>query len=156
MRKFEKISLEQFTKDGLDKSLYDFGMPIRKTISSAGYDIVCLSDVIIEPGDIKKIPTGIKADMNDGEVLMLYVRGSLGFKYNTRLINQTGVVDRDYYNNTSNEGHIWVGLQNESKKTVIIKKGEAFCQGIFMKYLTVDNEEEIENERKGGFGSTNR
>ena len=41
-------------------------------------------------------------------------------------------------------------------KVFKVNKGDAFGQGIFMKYLTVDDEEEITNDRKGGLGSTNK
>ena len=92
--------------------------------------------------------------MNNDEVLMLFVRSSQGFKYNVRLCNQVGILDGDYYNNESNEGHIWIKIQNQGNKDYFAKSGEAICQGIFTKYLTVDNEEKIKNERKGGFGST--
>lgn len=102
-----------------------------------------------------KIPTGVKVNMNDDEVLMLFVRSSMGLKYNIRMCNQVGILDSDYYNNSSNEGHIWIKIQNEGNKDYIVKKGEAICQGVFTKFLTVDNEEDINKERKGGFGSTN-
>ncbi len=142
VRKFEKISFEQFKKDVLDdKELYDsFRMPSRDTYHAAGYDFYSLFDFVIKPGEIKKIPTGIKAIFEDDEVLLIMIRGSQGFKYNVRLINQVGVVDKDYYNNPTNEGHIWIGLQNGGDKDYIVKKGEGFGQGIFMKFLLTDDD----------------
>lgn len=94
--------------------------------------------------------------MNKDEMLMLVVRSSMGFKYNVRMCNQIGIFESDYYNNSNNEGHAWLKLQNEGDKDYIVKKGDAICQGIFTKFLTVDNEEKIINERKGGLGSTNK
>ena len=79
----------------------------------------------------------------------------MGFKYNVRLVNQVGVIDKDYYNNESNEGHLWIKLHNQGEKDYIVKKGDAICQGIFTKFLTVSDEEEIDKSRVGGFGSTN-
>ena len=157
MRFFEKISFEQFKKDITDdKELYDtFLIPKRSTKKSAGYDFSSLIDYILKPGEIIKIPTGIKSSMNDDEVLMLYVRSSMGFKYNIRMCNQTGVIDSDYYNNPTNEGHIFIKIQNEGKEDFVIKKGDKICQGMFIKYLTVDNEEKIDKERVSGIGSTN-
>ena len=78
----------------------------------------------------------------------------MGFKYNVRMCNQIGIFESDYYNNKSNEGHAWLKIQNEGDKDYVVKKGDAICQGIFTKFLTVDNEEEITIERKGGIGST--
>ena len=156
MRKFEKISFEQFKKDIEDnKKLYDsYNVPKRGTKYSAGYDFESLFDFVIKPGEIKKIPTGIKASMNDNEVLFLIVRSSMGFKYNVRLVNQVGVIDKDYYNNESNEGHIFVKLQNEGDKDYEVKKGDKIMQGIFVNYLTVDEEENVERERTGSSSTT--
>ena len=142
MRKFEKISFEQFKKDVKDDiELYDsFRMPSRDTIHAAGYDFYALYDFNIKPGEIKKIPTGIKSLFEDDEVLMIVIRGSQGFKYNIRLINQVGIVDKDYYNNPTNEGHIWIGLKNEGDLDYVVKKGEGFAQGLFMKYLLTDDD----------------
>ena len=156
MRKFEKISFEQFKKDICDdKELYNFlPLPKRSTKYSAGYDFCSLFDFTIKPNEVLKIPTGIKIQMNEDEMLMLVVRSSQGFKYNVRLCNQIGIFESDYYNNESNEGHAWLKLQNHGDKDYVVKKGDTICQGIFTKFLTVDNEEEIINERKGGIGST--
>lgn len=144
MRYFEKISFEQFNKDiSNDKELYEtYNLPRRDTKFAAGYDIYSLEDFILKPTEIIKIPTGIKANMNDDEVLLLVDRSSQGFKYNVRMCNQVGVIDKDYYNNKDNEGHIFVKLQNEGNKDYIVKRGDAICQGIFIKYLTVENEDE--------------
>ena len=157
MRKFEKISFEQFAKDiKNDKKLYDeYKKPIRKTKLSAGYDFMAIEDIAINPGEIVKIPTGIKAVFPEDETLLLFVRGSVGYHWNVRMCNQVAIIDSDFYNNAGNEGHMWFALQNEGDKTFIIKKGESFGQGIFIKYFVVDDEEDIENVRIGGFGSTN-
>lgn len=157
-RYFEKISFEQFKIDcSNDKKIYNnFSLPKRSTKNSAGYDFFSIYDLVLKPKETMKIPTGVKVNMNNDEVLMLFVRSSMGFKYNIRMCNQVGILDSDYYNNASNEGHIWIKIQNEGDKEYIVKKGEAICQGVFTKFLTVDNEEEINNERKGGFGSTNK
>lgn len=151
MRKFEKISYEQFKNDIKDeKALYDsYSIPKRSTKYSAGYDFESLFDFTIKPGDNLLIPTGIKVIMNCDEVLLLMDRSSQGFKYNVRMCNQLGVIDRDYYNSPKNEGHIYIKLYNEGNKDYIVKKGDKIVQGIFIKYLTVDDEEEIMEERNG-------
>lgn len=158
MRKFEKISFEQFSKDVKnDQELYNsIKLPKRSTKYSAGYDFYSIYDFILKPNEIIKIPTGIKIQMNEDEMLMLVVRSSQGFKYNVRMCNQIGIFESDYYNNETNEGHAWIKLQNHGDKNYVVKKGDAICQGIFTKFLTVDDEEEILNERKGGIGSTSK
>lgn len=157
MRKFEKISFEQFKEDiAADKELYEnYSLPKRGTKYAAGYDIFSLEDFTLMPGETKKIATGIKADMMDDEVLFILVRSSMGFKYNVRLCNQVGVVDKDYYNNEGNEGHIFIKIKNEGEKDFVVKKGDAIGQGIFMKYLMTDDDDS-NTVRTGGIGSTNR
>lgn len=158
MRKFEKISYEQFKKDiNLDESLYnDYVLPSRSTKYSAGYDIKALEDFILRSGESMKIPTGLKVMMEPDEVFMVYIRSSMGTKYNIKLMNGVGIIDCDYYNNPSNEGHFYISLRNEGPKDFIAKAGDGIAQGIFMKYLTVDDEQKIESTRIGGFGSTNK
>lgn len=156
MRCFEKISYDQFSKDIInnDQLYQDYLLPKRATKNSCGYDFYAISDMVLHPGEIKKIPTGYKAKFNSDEMLMLVVRSSMGFKYNVRMCNQVGIIDSDYYQNLDNEGHIWVALQNEGKVDYEIKKGTAYCQGIFLKYLTCGDE--VINERKSGIGSTDK
>lgn len=156
MRRFEKISFEQFKKDIKDdKKLYEsYSLPVRKTKLAAGYDLEILEDFVLEPGECIKIPTGVKFCCEPDECFMIIVRSGVGFKYNVRLTNQVGLIDADYYNNPKNEGHMWLSIQNHGTEAFYGKKGDAVCEGVFLKYLTVDNEEEILNERNGGLGST--
>ena len=158
MRKFEKISFEQFKKDVKDdKSLYEtFSLPKRSTKHSAGYDICSLEDYTIKPHEAKAFVTGLKVAMNPDEVLYLYTRSSFGYKYCATLANSVGVIDSDFYNNADNEGHFRVKIINHGEKDLEVKVGDRIAQGIFMKYLTVDDEDEITNIRTGGIGSTNK
>ena len=50
------------------------------------------------------------------------------------------MVDKDFYNNPTNEGHLWIGLKNEGDKDYIVSKGDGIAQGIFMKYLLTDDD----------------
>lgn len=166
-RYFEKVSEEQYIKDvqsmlqseileeDLRKELADIELPVRATQSSAGYDFHAPCDIIVTPHHTILIPTGIKVKMMPDEILSIYPRSSLGFKYNIRLANSVGIVDADYYNNENNEGHIMIKLYNPSEQSVKLNKGDRFAQGIFTKFLTTTDEEEIETTRQGGMGSTN-
>ena len=69
------------------------------------------------------------------------------------MANGVGIIDKDYYGNEENDGHFSFAFYNFGKEAVEIKKGEAIGQGIFQKYLTVDDDE-AKGERKGGYGST--
>lgn len=134
-------------------------IPVRKTKYSAGYDIEAAEGVIIP--SLKKgqkptlIKTGLKAYMGDDEMLLLYNRSSNPGKRGMILANSVGVIDKDYYENEDNDGHIMFAFYNVKEEDVEIKKGEVVGQGIFQKYLTV-GDDNSEGERKGGFGSTNK
>ena len=158
MRKFEKISFKQFKKDiGNDKKLYDkIELPKRSTTNSAGYDIKSAINEVIHPGESKVIKTGLKVSMNEDEVFYIFDRSSLGFKYDVFLSNSVGVIDSDYYNNEDNEGHFAIKLINLGKNDFTVNVGARIAQGVFMKYLTVDDEEKIIKRRKGGIGSTDK
>ncbi len=159
--RFEKVSLEQFlgayeNRDtAMVKALYeDIIMPRRATTGSAGYDFFCPEDITLAPGETIKIPTGIRVWMEDGWVLKLYPRSGLGFKFRLQLNNTVGIIDSDYYN-SDNEGHIFAKITNDTNegRTLVLKKGEGFMQGIFLEYgITVDDE--VSEIRNGGLGST--
>ncbi len=148
VRGFEKISQYQDV---------DLTMPVRKTETSAGYDLCLAEDVDLEPGASVLAATGLKAYMRPDEYLSIHIRSSMGIKKHLRLLNSVGIVDADYYNNPDNEGHILIALENMGKEAVHLAKGERVAQGIFSKYLVTDDDSESAKEkRSGGFGSTGR
>ena len=165
MRKFEKVSYEQYKMDfadtfGIDdeeaiSAIYnDIKLPKRATKGSAGYDFFAPTAFILEPGKTIKIPTGIRVLMNEGEVFILCPRSSLGFKYRMQLNNTLGIIDFDYAE-SDNEGHIFAKITNDTNedKVLSVEAGGAFMQGIFMNYLTTDDDE-TDGIRNGGMGST--
>lgn len=157
MRKFEKISFDQFQKDiKNNQELYEeYLLPVRNTQNSAGYDFYAIEDILIPAGAQIKVPTGIKASMYPNEVLFIIIRSSFGIKKNIRLANQVGVIDADYYNNIDNEGHIWIVLENTGDD-YLLRKNEHFAQGVFIPYLICEEEQTITTVREGAFGSTNK
>jgi len=101
------------------------------------------------------IPTGIKAYMQDDEVLKLFIRSSTPLNNWIIMANGTGIIDADYYNNVDNEGNIFFQVINLSPVPLVIQKGEFIGQGIFEKFLVTDDDEnQFKELRKGGHGST--
>lgn len=141
--KFEKVSLEQFMKDWCDTFELDssdpetrreiegiYGgieLPKRATKFSAGHDFVSPLTFTLKPNDTIKIPTGIRCGIDTDWVLMIYPRSGLGFKYGINLMNQTAVVDADYYY-SNNEGHIFIKLVNRGDKIVTVKRASCIIQ----------------------------
>ena len=163
--KFEKVSPSRFRSDWADtfagesaekiqKIYEEIRMPVRATVGSAGYDFYSPLDFVLTPGQTIKIPTGIRARIEDGWVLMIFPRSGLGFKYRIRLDNTVGVIDSDYYG-SDNEGHIFIKITNDSNegRTLSLKKGDGFAQGVFLPYGVTSNDETAA-VRNGGLGST--
>lgn len=134
-------------------------LPMRKTKYSAGYDFEAAEDCVIPAYKRGMAPTfvktGIKAYMQDNEMLCLYNRSSNPKKKGLVVANGVGVVDKDYYGNPDNDGAIMFAFYNIKDEDVEIKKGECIGQGIFQNYL-VSDDDNAEGERKGGFGSTSK
>lgn len=152
----ERIRGFEIAKGFEDKGI---NLPVRKTKYSAGYDIEAAEDCTIpafKPGQAPTlVKTGLKAYMKDDEYLMLCNRSSNPKKKGLILANSVGIVDKDYYENPDNDGHIMFAFFNVKDVDVEIKKGDAIGQGIFKQYLVTDDDV-AEGERLGGFGSTNK
>lgn len=165
--KFSKVSKELFVSAMLEdfkqysamdvEAMYDaLKLPKRATKGSAGYDFYTPFPFQLKAGETIKIPTGIRCEMNEDWVLCIYPRSGLGFKFRLQLNNTVGIIDSDYFY-SDNEGHIFIKITNDSRegKTVELKTGDGFAQGIFMPYgITVDDE--TDGIRNGGFGSTQK
>lgn len=168
--KFEKVSYEQFLDDwsktfnieNLDvpkrmqiKSIYEsIQLPKRSTCGSAGYDFFSTLTFNLYPNKSIMIPTGIRVKIEQGWVLKIYPRSGLGTKFRTQLDNTVGIIDSDYYY-AKNQGHIFIKLTNDSKEGKMLQANllDKIVQGVFCEYgVTVDDE--TENYRVGGFGST--
>jgi len=176
---FKKVSYKQF-KDSLEYSLWfrsthgnlkpesqesedyireiynNIQLPTRATKGSAGYDFKAPFEFTLKVGETIKIPTGIRVWMKEGWFLGCVPRSGLGFKYRLQLDNTFGIVDEDFFY-SDNEGMIYAKITNDGKegKIVEVKQGQGFIQGIFIPYgITVDDE--VSEERNGGFGSTDK
>ncbi|MBW4460586.1 MAG: hypothetical protein KME47_10135 [Nodosilinea sp. WJT8-NPBG4] len=187
MREFEKVSFAQFEKDFIEafpslldddltpRQHYDLiKLPQHATPKSVGYDFFSYFGFQLMPGEDIKFPTGIKVKLDDDVVLPVlingecvnipcnewlgfYPRSGQGFKY-LRVANTVGVIDGDYYNNSDNEGEIFVKLRNESNnKLFTFKAGDAFGQGIIQLAMLTSNDPGSYKEcRVGGLGSTSK
>ena len=156
--KFTHVSEEQYRQAMGERKNFlpvrDIPLPRRATAGSAGYDFVSPVETVIPAGGKAVIPTGIRCEMQEGWVLMIFPRSGLGFRQQTRLSNTVGVIDSDYAF-ADNEGHIQVSLRNPLDYDLTIARGERFCQGVFLPYGLAEEESGFA-ERTGGMGSTGR
>ncbi|MDO5298619.1 MAG: deoxyuridine 5'-triphosphate nucleotidohydrolase [Clostridia bacterium] len=165
--RFEKVSVQRFVTDWIatfpqqtvEQAVLTYErikLPCRATSGSAGYDFFTPVGFELAAGSSIKIPTGVRALIEDGWVLTLYPRSGLGFKYRFQLDNSVGVIDSDYAR-SDNEGHIFLRMTNDNRegKGLRAPVGTAFAQGIFLPYgITVDDD--VQTVRNGGLGSTTR
>ncbi len=151
---FFLVSENEYLKSGNREDYNSLSLPKRATVGSAGYDFFAPFSFSLEPKESVKIPTGVRVKIDDGWVLKIYPRSSLGFKYRLSLDNTVGIIDSDYFF-ADNEGHIFIKMTNCGDKPLSIEKGKAFAQGIFLEYgITFDDE--VAASRTGGFGSTDK
>lgn len=152
IRGFEVVSkehLKNHTECG------EVTLPLRGTMTSAGYDFYLPKDIEILPGAGVLIWTDVKAYMQPDEVFEVYPRSSSSINYEIRIKNTVGIVDSDYYNNKKNDGNIGIYLWNFGDRTRRFFKGEAVAQGIFKHFLPSDNCN-TDVKRIGGMGSTSK
>lgn len=149
-----KDDFPQYTETDIKDIYESLELPKRATKGSAGYDFYAPFAFSLPPGTTIKIPTGIRAKMEEDWVLQLFPRSGLGFKFRLQLNNTVGIIDSDYFY-SDNEGHIFAKITNDSNegKVLEVSAGSGFMQGIFLQYgITVDDA--ADGIRNGGFGST--
>ena len=164
--KFHRVSEKQFITDWCvatgsnstdAKAVYQkIRLPRRATVGSAGYDFFAPEAFSLVPHETILIPTGIRAEIEDGWVLQLYPRSGLGFQYRLQMDNTVGIIDSDYFF-AKNEGHIFIKMTNCNRqgKTLAVGAGDGFAQGIFLPF-GITEDDDADGSREGGFGSTTK
>lgn len=145
-RKFEKIS----KYEGIELTI-----PKRATENSVGYDFYNPKEIVIGPGKIEYVMTGMKAKFPKNEALILANRSSNPKKKGLILANGIGVIESDYYNNVDNEGELGFAFMNITDEPIILEKDEKLGQGFFIEYK-ITSDDNAEGIRVGGFGSTGK
>ena len=130
-------------------------IPTRATINSASYDFYVPEDIVVKAKTKVGIKTYICSYMQSDEYLAIHIRSSISIRKGLELVNQTGIVDSDYYHNPDNNGHIIIWVKNTNDTDVELKRGDRIAQGIFNKYLKADDDS-TKDTRIGGFGSTTK
>ena len=132
-------------------------IPRYMTPGAACVDLnACLDEpMIVKPGEICSIPTGIAIEIQSLEyAAFIYARSGLSLKHGLSLVNGVGVIDSDY------RGEIKAALINLSDCDYTISQGERVAQMGFMPIChAIFTEVESLNDTVrscGGFGSTGK
>ena len=127
-------------------------LPRRATSGSAGYDLFSSDAVLLWPGDLVCVPTGIAIRVPPGTYGRIAPRSGITVKHNVHV--GAGVIDADY------TGEIKVVLCNNGKNPVEFKAFDRVAQLIIEKIEVPEIIEVLElgeTERgSGGFGSTGK
>jgi dUTP pyrophosphatase len=124
-------------------------IPSQSSEGSAGYDVSCLKETIIEPGESKLIDTGISIQFPSDCYCRVAPRSGFALKFGIDVL--AGVIDSNYLS------PIAVILINHGKCVFTIKPGMRVAQLIFEKiYLPkmIEVEEFEKESTHAGFGST--
>ncbi len=132
----------------------DLPLPTYATEGSAGMDLFAdvENEIVIKPGEITMIPTGIAIELPPGYEAQIRPRSGLAINYGITLLNTPGTIDSDY------RGEIKVILINLGKDDFVVKRGDRIAQMIVSKYTKVEWEETSKlnttKRGEGGFGHT--
>jgi len=130
----------------------DLPLPARATPQAAGYDIRSAIEVVLNPGEIRLISTGLIMELPEGMECQVRPRSGLALKYGITLPNSPGTIDPDY------RGEVKIIIQNLGSEQVTLIRGERVAQLVFSLFESpeVSEVKELSNTDRGedGFGST--
>ncbi len=135
-------------------SALDLGLPAYQSDGASGLDLSAdvAEDVILAPGDIKLIPTGISVSIPKGFEAQIRPRSGLALKHGITLVNTPGTVDSDY------RGVISLVVTNLGREPYTVKRGQRLAQMVIHEVIRAEIEEvrELEGSPRahGGFGHT--
>ena len=129
-------------------------LPKYESLNAAGLDIRAniQKEMVIHPGEIKLIPTGIFMEIPSGYECQVRPRSGLALKKGITVLNSPGTIDADY------RGEVGVILINHSKNSTTVSNGDRIAQLVFNKFEQIEweNESKLSTTKRGdgGFGST--
>lgn len=124
--------------------------------TDSGFDLYSMKDVIVEPGEVATIHTGVKTRILSDKIsgYYLYPRSSIS-KTPLMMANSVGIIDYDY------RGEIMAKVRNLGNKNYVIKQGTSLfqlCTPTLEPFEEIIFVDELDETKRGedGFGSTNK
>ena len=126
-------------------------LPVYATEGSAGFDIYAIENVLIQPNEVKMIPTGLSFELPPGFHLQVWDRSG---KAKVGMHHFAGILDSDY------RGELKVLLYNSTKELHQIEKGDRMVQVLILPAYQAEFQEVKElsqtSRGEGGFHSTGK
>ncbi len=135
----------------LDNNL-NLPLPAYHSDGSSGLDLCAAveKELILKPGEIQLIPTGLSISLPRGYEAQIRPRSGLALRHGLGLVNSPGTIDADY------RGEIGLIVINWGKEPFTIRRGDRIAQMVIGKVYRAQVEEvdEIDPTARGegGFG----
>jgi dUTP pyrophosphatase len=129
-------------------------LPGYHTNGSAGFDLAASEDMVVQPGEVALIPTGLVIEVPAGHFLGVFARSSTPLKRGLMVANGVGVVDSDYCGPAD---EVKIEVLNFTSSPVQVRAGDRIAQGLLIPVVRAEWEEATEDLRdgsRGGFGGT--
>ena len=128
-------------------------LPGYGTSEAAGFDLAASHDIVIQPGQIALVRTGLIIEVPAGHFLGIFARSSTPLKRGLLVANGVGIIDPDY---NGPDDEVRIQVLNITAAAVTVKRGDRLAQGIVLPAprVTWDETTVLREETRGGFGST--
>jgi dUTP pyrophosphatase len=128
-------------------------LPQYHSEGAAAFDLASNEDVVVAPGEVRLVGTGLVVEVPRGYFLGVVARSSLPIKKGLLVANAIGIVDSDY---CGERDEVKVEVYNFTSREMAIARGERIAQGLILPAVRVAWEEVTDSASpsRGGFGST--
>ena len=128
-------------------------LPRYGTSEAAGFDLAASHDIVVQPGQIALVRTGLIIEVPAGHFLGIFARSSTPLKRGLLVANGVGIIDPDY---NGPDDEVRIQVLNITAAAVTVKRGDRLAQGIMLPAprVTWDETTVLREETRGGFGST--
>jgi dUTP pyrophosphatase len=128
-------------------------LPKYESVGAAGFDLASSVAMVVQPGEVTLVPTGLVVEVPDGHLLGIFARSSTPLKRGLMVANGVGVVDPDY---SGPKDEIKIEVLNFTTRPVAIARGDRLAQGVILPFVRAEWVERAapDGPTRGGFGST--
>ena len=131
----------------------DVQLPRYASGGAAAFDLAAADEIVVTPGAVALVPTGLVIEVPAGMFLGIFARSSTPLTRGLVVANGVGVVDPDYCGPAD---QVKIAVLNVTAAPVTIRPGDRLAQGIFLPAprVTWDETDVLAIDSRGGFGQT--